>query len=203
MNTIIEILIDRSGSMGYMKGAKDHENKYLLPDGSTRMSLIKRILKKDIIPTIHYTDKIVIRTFRVSKEGGKDFTDVTELINGSYQKESILEVINKIEDPPVGGTPISEAIEKSVENLKQYPSWDRKIILLTDGEENGGGDYKQTIQNIKEIKGIPTKVFIVGLNQDADAEEKSAKIASITNGMHINLTDIDYNTEQISSVLMV
>lgn len=41
----INILIDASGSMGFMEGAGvEHENKYLLPDGSTRTQLVKKIL---------------------------------------------------------------------------------------------------------------------------------------------------------------
>lgn len=37
METHFELLIDASGSMGYMKGSKQ-EDKYLLPDKSTRTS---------------------------------------------------------------------------------------------------------------------------------------------------------------------
>ena len=61
MDTVIEILIDISGSMGTMKGQGDmHENKYLLPDGSTRISLAKKILVEEIMPTIDYAKEIII-----------------------------------------------------------------------------------------------------------------------------------------------
>lgn len=58
IQTVVEILIDKSGSMGYMKGAgPEHENKYLI-DGLTRMSLIKKILIEQIVPTLKHADHI-------------------------------------------------------------------------------------------------------------------------------------------------
>ncbi len=47
-DTIIEIRIDNSGSMGYMAGNPEHENKYLI-DGQTRMTLIKKIVIEVIV----------------------------------------------------------------------------------------------------------------------------------------------------------
>lgn len=37
--------------MGYMNGSPEHENKYLI-DGLTRMTLIKKVMTEEIIPTI-------------------------------------------------------------------------------------------------------------------------------------------------------
>ena len=49
MDIHARILIDYSGSMGYMKGVPEYENKTLLPDGSPRIELVKKILIEDIL----------------------------------------------------------------------------------------------------------------------------------------------------------
>jgi len=63
METHFEILIDASGSMGYMKGSKEYENKYLLPDGSTRTELVKKILNNNIYPKLNFLNDIEVKTF--------------------------------------------------------------------------------------------------------------------------------------------
>ncbi len=202
METIIEILIDKSGSMGFMNKKNNSENEYLLTDGSTRMSLIKKILIKDITPIIDHANKILIRTFRVSRnQGGEDFTDVELVYEGGFKKDVICQKIQELPDPPPGGTPITAAVIKAVDNLKEYNNHDRSIILLTDGEENGGGDYKKAIHNAISIDGIPCRVFIVGIDQAEQAIEQSKEIAKISKGKYINVTKQDYDSDIVSSVL--
>ena len=77
METIIEILIDNSGSMGFMKGNKEYEEKVLI-DGETRNSIIKRVLITEIIPTLDYSSKIIIRSFRKGTKvvDGKNVSEV-------------------------------------------------------------------------------------------------------------------------------
>jgi hypothetical protein len=181
-NTIIEILLDNSGSMGYMKGGGADENKYLI-DGKTRMSLIKQLMINEIIPTIDYSSKVFIRTFRIAieKENNKivqKHFEIPVIYEGTFNKELIEKSISKLVDPPLGGTPISAALEKSFENLKKYPQYDRKIILLTDGEENGGGDYIATSKKIETLEGIKCKIFIIGLALNEKSEKAAKKIAS-------------------------
>ncbi|MCU4173940.1 protein NO VEIN domain-containing protein [Carboxylicivirga sp. N1Y90] len=201
MKSIVEIIVDKSGSMGYMNGSKDHENKYLLPDGSTRMSLAKKILSQDIIPIIDYASLIVIRTFRVSRNGKQDFNDVEKIYDGEYDKDRVTRIISALDNPPPGGSPISAAIEMAITNLKSFSNYDRKIILITDGEENGGGDYKKTIEEAETIHGVPCGVFIVGIDQDDSAEQKSKKITQATGGKYLNLKTNNYETSSVSSVL--
>lgn len=200
-NTIIEILIDNSGSMGYMHGSKD-ENKYLI-DGQTRMSLVKKLLIDEIIPTINYASKICLRTFRieveeVDKKIKHKEVQVPIIYDGEFNKEMIEASILKLDTPPVGGTPISEALEKSYENLKKYPQYDRKIILLTDGEENGGGDYISTSKKIESLDGIKCKIFIIGLAL-TEKSEKAAK--EIANGGYFNIKTKTFKSDSLKQVI--
>lgn len=202
-NSIIEILIDNSGSMGYMKGSAKDENKYLI-DGQTRMALIKRLLIEEIIPTIDYTSKVIIRTFRIAIYKAKNNKIIQKNIEtpiiyeGDFNKKLIENKISKLEDPPMGGTPIAAALDKSFEDLKKYPQHDRKIILLTDGEENGGGDYIATAKKIETLEGIKCKIFLIGLALNDKSEKEARKIAS---GGFYNIKSKSFERKEIKQVI--
>jgi len=200
MNTIVEILIDKSGSMGFMKGSEKYENEYLLEDGSTRTDLIKKMMIDEILPTIDYAQNITIRTFRTI---GKDLkqVEIKPIYEGEYNESEIIKTIKSLENPPFGGTPISAALEKSIEELSKHDTKDRKIILLTDGEENMDGNYIEIAKKAMEMKGIPCKIFIVGLNQDESASKKAKQLAVVTNGNYLNVNTINYNKEYVKNIL--
>ena len=201
-NTIIEILIDNSGSMGYMKGGGENENKYLI-DGQTRMTLIKQLMLEEIIPSIDYSSKVCIRTFRIAIEKidnkiVQKGIEVPVIYEGIFDNKLIKEAISKLTDPPMGGTPISAALDKSFENLKNYPHYDRKIILLTDGEENGGGDYVSTAKKIENLKGIDCKIFIIGL---ALTEKSIIAAKEIASGGFYNIKSKSFKKNEIKQVI--
>lgn len=191
--TIIEILIDSSGSMGYMNGGGPEENKYLI-NGKTRMYYQKRALIEEILPTIDYSAAIHIRTFR-SKGDRKDIQQIYE---GPFDFEKIKNLISQIEDPPMGGTPITAAIEQAIQNLIKFPEYDRKIILLTDGEENGDGNYLKKAKEIRQLEGTTCKIFIVGIALTENAEKAAKEIAT---GGFINVTTATFKAKEINQVL--
>lgn len=199
--TIIEILIDESGSMGYMKGVPEDENKYLV-DGLTRMTLIKKVMTEEIIPTIDYANQIIIRTFRNNSyvEDDKEIDEIVTpvIYQGSFDKQKILSVISALKDPPPGGTPITAAITAAISDLVKHPNSDRKIILLTDGEENGTGDYKLAAKQALELQGIPCKIFIIGIDQDEISETKSKEIAT---GGYYNIKSKSFTNDEVKKVL--
>jgi hypothetical protein len=200
MNTIIEILIDKSGSMGYMKDSPKSENKYLLADGSTRTDLLKKMMLQEILPLLDYSQKIIIRTFRRDVE--KSENEIRTIYENGYDKEELTTIIKNIPNPPMGGTPISTALETSIEALTQFKNYDRKIILLTDGQENGAGNYFETAQKAMKLHGIPCKIFIVGINQDVSARKKSKDLAASTKGMYLNVNTINYDKREINESLL-
>lgn len=180
--TIIEILIDKSGSMGTMTRVPENVGNYLI-DGDTRMSIIKKILLENILPTIQdYTQRVFIRTFRGTaktiKNPNAEGLDIELIFEGNFARTDIDQKIIGLEDPPSGGTPITAALSFARINLEKFPDCDRKIILLTDGEENGDGDYLIAAANIKSMKGIKCEIFVVGLALDDVAESKAKSISS-------------------------
>lgn len=199
--TIFEILIDASGSMGYMKGSPEHENKYLV-DGLTRMTLVKKVITEEIIPAIDYANQIIIRTFRIetSNINGKEVEEpVTPIIyQGNFDKQKILNAVNSLQDPPKGGTPISAAITVAISDLVNYPTSDRQIILLTDGEETVTGDYRLVAKQALELEGIPCKIFIIGIDQNEASEEKSKEIAT---GGYYNIRSKSFVNDELKKVL--
>ena len=202
IETIIEILIDNSGSMGFMKGAGvQHEDKYLI-GGQTRMSLVKEILNEQIIPTIDYANKIFIRTFRINTTKNEDkYVNklfVPLLYEGTFDKQKIQSIISSIQDPTAGGTPIADAINIAVTNLVKYKDCDRKIILVTDGEENGGGDYIEASKKAMQMEGIPCKIFIIGIAQDEKSEINALAIAT---GGYYNIKTRVTPTNDLQKVL--
>jgi|GEM_PF-6329635 len=196
--TYIEILIDTSGSMGAMKGTES-ENQFLLPDGKTRMSLIKNTLREQLLPTLDYATKITIRTFKGANTQ-EQLPIVEKIYEGGYDLNLMMNKVGELPDDPLGGTPITAAITEAVNSLQSIPNSDRKIILLTDGEETGGGNYKDTIDKAFSTHGIFCKIFIVGICQGKEAEEKATYLSNKTKGVYQNLIPKSANDTNYISV---
>lgn len=200
MNTIFEILLDVSGSMGKMKNANDGVN-YLLPDGATRISLAKAILCNEVIPTLDYASNIFIRTFSSTQE----YSPIILTINDGQTKTlDILKKINLIaDDTPSGGTPITAALNVSLENFKkiEFDGHEKVVILISDGEENGGGDYIKVVKEAID-NGIKFKMHIVGIALNDNAIEKNKKIATLTMGSFHSLNATNYDKVDLKNTLL-
>lgn len=195
MNTVLELVIDFSLSMGPYK---DNTGSYLLPDGSTRMTLAKSALINDIIPTLDYTGLIGIRSF-YSKEKKPIIETVYE---GKFDKNIVISKIQSFTDPVnTGGTPISAALQSSIDFLKKSPDIDKKIILVTDGEETDGGDFKVTAENGLKDHQIDYNIFIIGIGQNEATAEKCKLLSESTKGGYVNLETANYDKEKLSNIL--
>lgn len=195
MNTVLELVIDFSLSMGPYK---DNTGSYLLPDGSTRMTLAKSALINDIIPTLDYTGLIGIRTF-YSKEKEPIIETVYE---GKFDKNIVISKIQSFTDPVnTGGTPISAALQSSIDFLKKSPDIDKKIILVTDGEETDGGDFIVTAENGLKDHQIDYNIFIIGIGQNVATAEKCKLLSESTKGGYVNLETANYDKEKLSNIL--
>jgi hypothetical protein len=200
MKTIIEVLIDNSRSMGPFE-VKENNGQYLLPDGSTRMSLAKTILKNEFVPTFDYASRIIVRKFHSNDEDNNELV-IETIYDTNLDTEILRQRIEEIPDPvDTGGTPITDAIKYSISELSKYPEADRKIILVTDGEETGEGDYNKAAQKALELHGIPCNVFIIGIALTPNAEIKAKGLATDTGGSYVNLRTKVYNKESLESLL--
>lgn len=202
MDTLIEILVDNSNSMGPFEAEKGNKT-YLLPDGSTRMELAKKILVEELIPKLDYAHKVAIRRFHsITKDDKSSEPLIDTIYSGALDKPTIINKINAIEIPKnTGGTPITAAVKYSIDELAKSPNADRKIILVTDGQETDGGDYKKTAEEALKQLGIPCNIYIVGISQDKEAEEKSKALATSTGGTYTNLTAKVYDKPALQTAL--
>lgn len=181
METVTEILIDFSGSM------KD------------KLPLTKKILLTNIIPNLDYSSRIGIKTFA----GNNNQPPTTQVLNLNLtNKDEINRAINAL-GIPAGGTPITAAIRASVTTLKEYAANDKKIILITDGEEDKGGDYVAEAKRAN-AEGINCQVHIIGIGLNDTAKAQAKEISKISNGSFsfIPYTNgLSYNSETIKTNL--
>ncbi len=160
MQTVTEILIDFSTSM------KD------------KLELTKAALLNDIIPNLDYSAKIGIKTF--SATTNKEPIIKTILPLSITNKEQIINAINTLNSPD-GDTPIAAAIKNSVDSLKEYLAFDKKIILVTDGEENCGGNYTSEVERAK-TDGINCQIHIIGIGLSPEATKQAINITTLSKG---------------------
>jgi hypothetical protein len=159
METVIEILIDFSGSM------------------EDKMVLTKKMLVEVIIPKLNFSSKIGIKTF-TTIDGQPLIKPILPLnITNREEIETAIRQMGK----PKGGTPISAAIRDSINTLKNYPTYEKGIILVTDGEEDAGGNYVAEAERANR-EGIECAIHLIGIGLKPESLKKAVEIAKITNG---------------------
>ena len=204
MQTTLEIIIDNSNSMGYPKGLLEVPESYLLKDGSTRMSLVKKILVNDLLPMLDFVSDIRITTFHSAHPSGEFKSNI--IYDGKFDFHTLVNKVNSITDPKrTGGTPITYAVSNAITLMhilkKNYQ--DKKVILITDGHETGVNDYSVKVNELLKELNFKCTIFIVGIALSEEARKKSEKLASSNNGVLLDLgNDIDYNSPQIKSGLL-
>jgi len=178
MQTVTEILIDFSTSM------------------TDKIAFTKQAILNDIIPYLDYSAKIGIKTFSAPTDDVPEIITILEL--SITNKEQITSAINALSEPN-GNTPIAAAIKNSVDSLKEYLAFDKKIILLTDGQENCDGNYISEVEQAKK-DGINCQIHIIGFGLDAEAEEQAVKISTLSNGSFSAIADTSENEYNQTSV---
>lgn len=178
METRIEILVDLSTSMKYPLFES-------LDNGEAKIEITKKLLIEKLIPTIDFNSRISLHTFTANEQDEE--ANIITIIDEDYiSRTELAEKVNNI-GPPNGWTPIAAAIDFSVKRLKSKQSFDKKIILLTDGEENCNGDYLESAKQAAN-SGVNCKIFIIGIGELTEkAVEEFEEIAKITDGKFVNI----------------
>lgn len=182
METVTEFVIDLSGSM------------------EQKISLTKQMMLSDIIPSLDYSSRIGIKSFSAI-QGHPPV--IQELPLSIVDKDAIVAAVNKLKVKQKGGTPISEAIRQSVATLKEYSASKKKIILVTDGEEDKGGDYVAECKKA-QTEGINCEIHVVGIGLNPQAQAKAQEISKLTHGTYSNIAFTNgssYNQTSIKSSL--
>lgn len=177
METVTEFIIDLSGSM------------------EQKIGLTKQILLSDIIPTLDYSSRIGIKSFS-AVQGQPPI--IQELPLSIVDKEAIIAAVNKL-TVKKGGTPISQAIRQSVITLREYSASKKKIILVTDGEEDKGGDYVAECKKA-QTEGINCEIHVVGIGLNAQAQSKAQEISKLTQGTYSYIPFTNGNSYNQTSI---
>jgi len=209
MSKHFDILIDASGSMGYMKGTT-HENNYLLPDGSTRTDLVKKILINSIIPKLSFAEEISISTFfgeieydnlgnkiALNKNRAKTKPKNQLHYNGTFNNEILVSKINSIKNPDEAGTPLAWVL---FDNLIKNGSLSRNVIILSDGDDSESNNFASDVLSNSNIKD-KRKIYFIGIAQDEAAQLKSRNLAEKTNGFYVNIEILNYEEAIFNNML--
>lgn len=199
MDIHARILIDYSGSMGYMKGSQEFENKYLLSDGTPRIELVKKILIQDLIPAIKHFKFINIIRFSSSVYNHQNLT--SKYIYSGEPNDEALKSIGELPVPPIGGTPIYSAFIKYFDFVKSSTISNKIIFIVTDGDSNDVKDFDEKILDFMHSSGHKCPIYIVGIDQNLSAETKSKNLCNKSGGKYVNLKAMDYNKVYIESML--
>lgn len=194
MKRIIEILVDVSGSMSW-----DFDNNEVDDIEESKIEKTKQIIINELIPTLDYNSMIRLSTFKAGKNCKLKIKSIHK--GEKTNKDELLEKVKKI-GRVSGGTPIADAINYTIDKIKNQESKDKKIILLTDGDETCDGDFRQAAKNATEL-GINCRIYIVGIGVlTEEASENFEEIAEITDGgfFHIGM-DEDTSVENLRTEL--
>ncbi len=172
----VQIVLDRSGSMNPIAAATiDALNGFLAKQrahpGILRLSLV---------------DFDSREPFRIVIEG-VPIAEVMDLTEADYQ--------------PRGGTPLLDAIGRSVERLDarvaELPDEDQVLVIITDGHENASTDYTAAdiAQLLEARQEAGWTVLFLGANQD------SFSTGDTMNMRRGNVRDFDASVDGVQSAM--
>lgn len=205
-----KILVDASGSMGFMDGTKE-KNKHLLPDGKTRTDLVKKILASNILPNLKFISNISISTFRgeiqLDSDGKQKIKNnkldiiprLDQVYEGAYNQDRILSKLEGLKNPIPAGTPLYFALCSTITKSKES---NLNIIVISDGDANDRVSFDTEIIKLLDKEKKTCVIHIIGISQIESARIKSKNLASKTNGVYVNLKAMDYDDSELNLLLL-
>ncbi len=170
----VVILIDSSGSMKEQAG-----------NGQTRMEAAKVGLGK-VIAALPADAAVGLRVYGASVEDGpKSCTDSDLVVPVKQVDKGALKAgVNKLK--PLGDTPIAYSLKKAAADLPEGGS--KSIVLVSDGEENCGGNPCKIARQISD-SGTELHVDVIGLQVDAKSRNQLSCIANAGGGTYYDVPD--------------
>ncbi|WP_158308420.1 VWA domain-containing protein [Thiocapsa marina] len=160
----ISLVLDASGSM----------KKRIA--GKTRMDTAKEVLA-DLIETLPANARVALRVYghRIREGRPGDCRD-TELIHpfAALDKPALIGRIRGIE--ALGTTPIAYSLAQTLDDFGDIAG-EKTVILVTDGEEECGGDLVATVEHLK-AQGLDVSLHIVGFALDDPAVNSLMRAAA-------------------------
>jgi len=160
-----------------------------------KLEFVKQTLIQDILPTISSGSHCSVKTFFADDKKIPVVNEIVklDLYNLDIYKQAIQDLKN-----PNGNTPIAFAIKNSIDSLKEYRLYDKKIILITDGEENCGGDYEQEAKKAGEA-GFFCEIHVIGIGLNNQHSAKAKSISIHTKGTFSDIKFISGSTYTASA----
>lgn len=151
----VELILDLSGSMWLE-----------LESGGMKIDAAKSALK-EIIPSLPDDINVGLRVYGATVSGidPDACTDSQQILPiAESDKELLLTAIEARE--PKGGTPIVFALDEAIKDFEALSPTQKRIILVTDGQESCGQDLEAAVQRLS-AKGIDLQVIGFGLSERA------------------------------------
>ncbi|WP_332642764.1 vWA domain-containing protein [Aeromicrobium sp.] len=169
------LVLDGSGSMKEPSG-----------DGRTRMEAAKEGLTR-VIEALPDDSKVGLRVYGSEiADGAGSCKDSTRLVPvDDVDKAALTAGVKKLK--PLGNTPIAYSLKQAVDDLPDEGP--RSIVLVSDGEENCGGDPCKVARDLRK-KGTDFYVDVVGLQVDRASRDQLTCIASAGGGTYYDVQDI-------------
>lgn len=176
------LVLDGSGSMKEPAG-----------DGRTRMAAAKDGLT-GVIDKLPQDSKAGLRVYGSTIEDGQGSCTDSELLAPveDVDPAALTAGVNKLK--PLGNTPIAYSLKKAYADLPSEGP--RSIVLVSDGEENCGGDPCKVARDLKK-KGADFYVDVVGLQLRGKSRNQMTCIASAGGGTYYDVKDL----KQLTSTL--
>lgn len=170
------LVLDGSGSMKESAGG-----------GKTRMEAAQGGLHK-VIQKLPDDSQVGLRVYGSTISDGPGSCKDSKLLVpvGKVDKARLDAGVDKLK--PLGNTPIAYSLEQAAKDLpKDGP---RSIVLVSDGEENCGGDPCKVARDLKKI-GADFYVDVVGLQVDRKSRDQLTCIASAGGGTYYDVKSLD------------
>jgi Ca-activated chloride channel homolog len=189
----VEIILDSSGSMiGKV-------------DGATKMEAAKKAINQ-FASSLPKEANISLTVYghkgsneEKDKEASCSQID-TVYSNQKYDATKFSEALNTFK--PTGWTPLTGALEKSLQNFANYPG-DKNtniIYVVSDGIETCGGNPVEVAKKMKDSN-IQPIVNIIGFDVDDEAQKQLKEIADVTKGKYIQANNVqELNKEFKNSI---
>ena len=161
--------------------------------GGTRMDLARAALS-------HHVESLPpgvnVGLLLYGHRGSRDESDKTESCAaidlvyrvGPVDRVAFKAMLNSA--PSVGWAPVAESLLAAQQALAGWETQTNRILLVTSGGDNCGGDPCQVVQEMRQ-SGVATTIDVIGLNLDYEAIEPLQCVANTTGGLYYSAPTAD------------
>lgn len=178
----VTFIFDASGSMWGKAG------------DTTKIEAAKTVMSQ-IIPGLPPEVKVGLVAYGHRRKG--DCKDIEVLIpSGSDDRTALIEKVQALQ--PKGKTPISDAINTVVEQLKTKEN-ETTIVLISDGIETCAADPCQAVKDLKKT-GIKFIMHVVGFGISEEDKKQLSCLATAGGGTYLMANDMESLRNALNTV---